>query len=120
MNRKKTDKMRKLYVRDRRMRSRTERIRSANRVALCLLILAVCLAIPVSALPLLAKRKAAEKHFQEHWQEKIRIAAEAKDQIDREYKAIESDPHYLEIKARERLRWSKPGEKIMIFPASQR
>ena len=126
MNRKRTDRngdrlrnMRKLNVRHRRMRSRTEHMRSANRVCFCLLVIAVCIAVPVSALPLLSQAKQADEHFEQHWQQKIRIAAEGKDQVNREYKAIEQDPHYLEIKARERLRWSKPGERIFVFPATQ-
>jgi len=100
MSRKNTEEIRKLHVRH----------------AFCILVIALCAIIPVTALPSLKKSDKLEEEYQTEWKEKLRIAAEAKDSADREHRAIQQDPRYLEIKARERLKWSKPGERILVFP----
>ncbi len=115
MNSKKTETLRKLNVRHQRMRLRTEHMRTANRLGICLLFIAVCIAVPVSALPSLNKVKETEHTYQTFWMDKVQVAAAAKDFASRVHRAIQQDPAYLEIKARERLRWSKPGERILIF-----
>ena len=58
-----------------------------------------------------------EQHLNAHWAGEVSKAIDGKDKANREYRAIEQDPRYLEIKARERLHWSKPGERIFVFPA---
>lgn len=116
MSRKKTETLRKLNVRHQRMRSRTEHMRTANRLGFCLLIIAVCVAVPVTALPALNKVKADNAHYETHWLGLVQEAADAKDYANRDYRAIQQDSRYLEIKARERLSWSKPGERILVFP----
>jgi hypothetical protein len=87
-----------------------------NRVAFCLLVIALCAILPVTALPSLSESDELEETYQTEWKQKLKLAAEAKDSADREHRAIEQDPRYLEIKARERLKWSKPGERILVFP----
>jgi len=116
MRQKDTDKLRKLYVRHQRLRTRNAQMSTVNRLAFCFLIIALCVIIPVTALPSLSKSDKLEESYNTEWQEKLRIAAEAKDSADREHRAILQDPRYLEIKARERLKWSKPGERILVFP----
>ena len=116
MNRKRKETLRKLHVRHQRMRSRTEHMRTANRLGVCLLLIAVCIAVPVSALPSLNKVKEIEQAYETEWMDKVQVAADAKDFANREHRAIQQDPSYLEIKARERLRWSKPDERILVFP----
>ena len=111
-----TDKLRKLYVRHQRLRTRNAQMNTVNRLAFCLLVIALCAILPVTALPSLSKSDELEETYNTVWKEKLRIAAEAKDSADREHRAIQQDPRYLEIKARERLKWSKPGERILVFP----
>jgi|GEM_PF-2022465 len=116
MNRKNTEEIRKLHVRHTRLRKRNAQMSTVNRLAFCILIIALCAIIPVMALPSLSKSDKLEETYHKEWKEKLRIAAEAKDSAEREYRAIQQDPRYLEIKARERLKWSKPGERILVFP----
>lgn len=116
MSRKNTEEIRKLHVRHQRLRKRNAQMGTVNRLAFCILVIALCAIIPVTALPSLKKSDKLEEEYQTEWKEKLRIAAEAKDSADREHRAIQQDPRYLEIKARERLKWSKPGERILVFP----
>jgi len=116
MSQKDIKQLRKLNVRHKRLRSRNEQMNTVNRLAFCVLIIALCVILPVTALPSLTKSDALEKTYHTEWKEKLRAATEAKDSADREYRAIQQDPRYLEIKARERIKWSKPKERILIFP----
>lgn len=116
MKNKSIELSRKLHVRDRRMRSRTEQMRTANRLGACFLLIIVCVAVPISALPSLNNVKKIEYTYETKWMDKVQEAAEAKDFANREHRAIQQDPLYLEIKARERLAWSKDGERILVFP----
>lgn len=116
MSPKDTENLRKLHVRHTRLRKRNAQMSTVNRLAFCILVIALCAIIPVTALPSLKKSDDLEATYHSEWKEKLRIAAEAKDSADREYRAIQQDPRYLEIKARERLKWSKPGERILVFP----
>ena len=110
------DQLRKLYVRHQRLRTRNAQMNTVNRVAVCLLVIALCAILPVTALPSLSESDELEETYQTEWKQKLKLAAEAKDSADREHRAIEQDPRYLEIKARERLKWSKPGERVLVFP----
>jgi hypothetical protein len=116
MSKKNTNQLRKLYVRHQRLRTRNAQMNTVNRIAFCLLVLALCAILPVTALPSLSEADEREEVYQTEWKEKLRIATEAKDSAEREHRAIQQDPRYLEIKARERLKWSKPGERILVFP----
>ncbi len=117
MGQKNTDQLRKLYVRHQRLRTRNAQMNTVNRLAFCLLIIVVCAILPVTALPSLSESDKLEESFNTEWQQKLKVAANAKDSADREYRAIQQDPRYLEIKARDRLKWSKPGERVLVFPA---
>lgn len=116
MSKKDTAELRKLYVRHQRLRTRNAQMNTVNRLGFCLLIVVVCAILPVTALPSLSESDELEVTYHTEWQDKLKAAADAKDSADREYRAIQQDPRYLEIKARERLKWSKPGERILVFP----
>jgi len=73
--------------------------------------------LPVTAIPRLKNADEKEAYLNTYWVSEVRKAMDSKDQAYREYRAVEQDPRYLEIKARERLHWSKPGERIFVFPA---
>jgi len=120
MRRNKPVNQRKLHVRHQRMRSRTEHMRKANRMTLCLLVVALCLILPVTALPQLKLANEQEAEFESHWKDKVALATEALDNEHREKKAIEQDPSFLEYMARERLGWSKKGESIFVFPDTEK
>lgn len=117
MSHKDTDQLRKLYVRHQRLRTRNAQMSTVNRLAFCLLVIVLCAILPVTALPSLSASDELEETYQTEWKQKLKVAAEANDSADREHRAIQQDPRYLEIKARERLKWSKPGERILVFPA---
>jgi len=119
MSHKQPATLRKLNVRHQRMRSRTEHMRTANRFGICTLVIAMSVILPVTAIPRLKNADKKEAHLNTHWASEVRKAIDAKDQAHREYRAVEQDPRYLEIKARERLHWSKPDETIFVFPATE-
>ena len=116
MSHKDTDQLRKLYVRHQRLRTRNAQMNTVNRLAFCLLVLVLCAILPVTALPSLSESDELEETYHTVWKEKLRVAAEAKDSADREHRAIQQDPRFFEVKARERLKYSKKGERILIFP----
>ena len=119
MSHKQPETLRKLNVRDQRIRSRTEHMRTANRLGICTLVIVMSVILPITALPRLKSAEKKEVHLNTHWAGEIRKAIDAKDQAFREYRAVEQDPRYLEIKARERLHWSKEGETIFVFPTAK-
>lgn len=102
------------------MRSRTEHMRTANRMTLCLLVIALCLILPVTALPQLKLANEQEEELNHYWKNEVTKASEAFANEEREKKAIERDPTFLEYMARERLGWSKKGEFIFVFPDSDK
>jgi len=109
--------LRKLNVRHQRMRSRTKHMQTANRLAICTLVIVLSVILPVTAIPRLKYSNKVEHTLNTYWAGEVRKAVDAKDKAFREYRAVEQDPRYLEIKARERLHWSKEGERIFVFPA---
>ena len=119
MSHKQPETLRRLNVRHQRMRSRTEHMRTANRLGICTLVIVMSVILPITALPLLKNADTNEAHLNTHWASEVRKAIDSKDQAYREYRAVEQDPRYLEIKARERLHWSKPGERIFVFPTEK-
>lgn len=119
MSYKQPETLRRLNVRHQRMRSRTEHMRTANRLGICTLVIVLSVILPITALPSLKSADKKEAHLNTHWAAEVRKAVDSKDQAYREYRAVEQDPRYLEIKARERLHWSKAGERIFVFPASR-
>ena len=94
-----------------KMRARTEKLNTGVRLAFCGLGLMLCVAFMVAALQPykeLNKMKAELSEVQAHETGVI----ESKDAKVRELRAVEEDPAYLEIIARDRLDYYKPGEQI--------
>jgi len=101
----------RLDRRNSKMHARTERLHVGVRLGGCVLLLMVCSAFMVAALPdqrKLEKMKLdlAEVHAAES------DVVERVDAKEREYRAIEVDPEYREIIARDRLNYYKPGEHV--------
>jgi len=96
MSHRKPEVLRKLYVRDKRIRARGVNMVNANRLFACLLVIALSVLLPVAALPRLKSANENEEYLNTHWAAEVRKAVDAKDQASREYRAIEQDPRYLE------------------------
>ena len=94
-----------------RMRVRTQRMNAGVRLAFCGLVLTACCAFLAAALKPyrdLGDMRAdlAEVMTQE------KSVIDRKDSKERELRAIEEDPAYLELIARDRLNYYKPGEHV--------
>ncbi|GAA5496116.1 Septum formation initiator [Rubritalea squalenifaciens DSM 18772] len=96
------------------MRARTEKMRKLNQFTFCLFIAAVCAGVIVSRLPHFKDLEKMEMELAEVKSHEADVLSR-KDQHEREYRALEQDPHFLEIKARDRLDLYKPGEVIFRF-----
>ena len=81
------------------------------RLAFCILVLMGCLAFVATALQPLRELKKKEAALSEVM-EKEEAVIQHKDAKQRELSAIVNDPKYLEIIARDRLNYYKPGEQI--------
>lgn len=94
-----------------KLRARTDRINTSVRLALCVLALTACCAFLVAALP---HQKELDKLHSDLGEviEEESVVIERKDAKERELRAIEEDPEYLEMIARDRLDYYKPGEHI--------
>lgn len=94
-----------------KVRARTERMNVGVRFALCCLTLMGCCAFMAAALQPYRKLGAMRLDLAEvHAQEMAVI--ERMDAKERELRAIEDDPKYLELIARDRLNYYKPGEHV--------
>lgn len=93
------------------MRARTERMNAGVRLALCGLLLTACCAFLVAALPHHRKLEKLRVDLAEVQTSEL-SAIDRKDAKERELRAIEQDPAYLELIARDRLNYYKPGENI--------
>lgn len=94
-----------------KMLARTERLNAGVRLAFCGLVLTGCVAFLVAALPHQRKLEKLRVDLAEA-RETEQSVIERKDAKERELRAIEKDPDYLEIIARDRLNYYKPGEHI--------
>lgn len=93
------------------MRARTDRINTGVRLALCGLALTACSAFLVAALPHQKELDQLRLDLDEVLANEEAVI-ERKDSKERELRAIEEDPSYLELIARDRLNYSKPGEHV--------
>lgn len=89
-------------------------MKKLNQFTFCLFIAALCLGVIVSRLPHFKDLEKMEAELAEVKQREADALAR-KDQQEREYRALEQDPNYLEIMARDRLDLYKKGEKIFRF-----
>ena len=94
-----------------KMKARTERIDTGVRFAMCCLALAACAAFLVAALQPYRKLDKMRKDLAEVQLQEV-ATVDRKDAKAREYRAIEKDPAYLELIARDRLNYYKPGEHV--------
>lgn len=90
---------------------RTERMSTGVRLAFCILLLMGCVAFMATALHPYRDLSNMRSQLAEVVTEKVRVV-EREDAKRRELRAIEEDPEYLELIARDRLRFHLPGEKI--------
>ncbi len=94
-----------------KVRARTERMNVGVRFALCCLTLMGCCAFMAATLQPYRKLGSMRSDLAEvHAQEMVVI--ERMDAKERELRAIEDDPKYLELIARDRLNYYKPGEHV--------
>jgi len=101
----------RLDSRSNKMHARTERMHAGVRLCFCVLVLMGCSAFMVAGLPHhrkleMMKTDLAEVHTSEN------EVVERVDAKERELRAIESDPQYRELIARDRLNYYKPGEHV--------
>ena len=97
----------------------TKVINALNRCAFCVLVLFVCMAAHVFYLPqyhVLAEKNAllSEAKLVEE------VARQEKDKVMRENRALQEDPAYLELIARDTLDYYRPGEIIFEVNRSRR
>jgi cell division protein FtsB len=94
-------------------------IDAANRLAIYTLVILLCIAAHVFYLPQINKLAEKEKALAE-----ARLVEEnsrqAKDRAMRENRALQEDPAYMELVARDILDYYKPGEIIFEVDRSQR
>ena len=94
-----------------KMHARSESLRSGVRVAVCFLGLMGCVAFAVASLPHYRKLEVMEADLEEVRSAEVEVANRV-DAKERELRAIESDPQYREIIARDRLNYYEPGEHV--------
>lgn len=109
------EKIAKQYRKRRRLHARlrfaSAVIRHSNRFAFYVLIIVICIAAHAISLPEYEILKEKELVYQES------LSAEAVAQRDfdkalREHRAIQEEPDYLELLARDSLNYYRPGEII--------
>ena len=93
------------------MRARTEKMNTGVRLAFCGLVLTACAAFLASALKPYRDLGVMRADLADVIDRETSVI-ERKDAKQRELHAIENDPAYLEIIARDRLNYYKPGEHI--------
>ncbi|MBT8036190.1 MAG: septum formation initiator family protein [Verrucomicrobiae bacterium] len=94
-----------------KVRVRTDRINAGVRFALCCLAFTACCAFMTAALQPYRELDKMRQDFSEV-QAQERSVIERKDAKERELRAIEEDSEYLELIARDRLNYYKPGEHV--------
>ena len=93
------------------MRARTDRINTGVRLAFCGLALTACCAFLAAALPHQRKLDKLRTDLEDVQSIELSVI-ERKDAKERELRAIEEDSEYLELIARDRLNYYKPGEHV--------
>jgi cell division protein FtsB len=94
-----------------KVRARTERMNVGVRFALCSLTLMGCCAFMVATLQPYRKLGVMRSDLAEVNAQEM-VVIERMDAKERELRAIEDDPKYLELIARDRLNYYKPGEHV--------
>lgn len=94
-----------------RVRAQTQRMRTGVRLAFCGLLLTACAAFLAAALKPYRDLGAMRTDLADVIAQEQSVI-ERKDAKERELRAIETDPAYLELIARDRLNFYKPGEHV--------
>jgi cell division protein FtsB len=94
-----------------KVRARTERMHTGVRLAFCILLLMGCVAFMATALQPYRELKRMKSKLGEVAGKEVEVV-ERKDAKQRELRAIEEDPAYLELIARDRLDYYLPGERV--------
>lgn len=94
-----------------KVRARTESMNTGVRLAFCILLLMGCLAFVATALQPYRKLKVMKSDLVEVVNQEVKVV-ERKDAKQRELRAIEEEPEYLELIARDRLNYYLPGEHV--------
>ena len=102
---------RRVDCRFNKMQVRSERLHTGVRLGFCILVLMGCSAFMVAALPHQRKLDKMKLDLAEVQVSENEVV-EREDAKNREHRAIENDSHYLEMIARDRLNYSKPGEHV--------
>lgn len=95
-----------------KVKARTQGINACVRVTLCCFILTLSFAFLATTLQPYRDLKKLRAHFDSEVKVQENHAIEQVDEKQREYSAIESDPEYLGLIARDRLNYYKPGEQV--------
>lgn len=111
-NRKKVSKLTSPQVGYNKMKVRTERMRLSVRFALCCFVLTASAAFLATTLKPQRELETLRGYYVDEIQEAERTKIERLDEKEREYDAIENDPQYLGLIARDRLHYYKPGEHV--------
>jgi len=94
-----------------KVRARTDRMNTSVRLAFCILILMGCMAFIATALQPYRKLNGMRADLSEVVLQEVDVIGR-KDAKERELRAIEEDPKYLELIARDRLNFYEPGERV--------
>jgi len=100
-----------LDTRYHKMHARTERMHGLVRLSCCLLALVIGVAFAVGALPHYRKLEKMRADLEEVKFSESEVANRV-DAKKRELNAIEKDPQYRELIARDRLNYYEPGEHV--------
>ena len=95
-----------------KMKVRTERMKLTVRFALCLFVLTGSIAFLATTLKPYRELGELREYYSGEVKELERVKLEQLDEKEREYDAIEHDPQYLGIIARDRLHYYEPGEHV--------
>jgi cell division protein FtsB len=93
------------------LRARTTGIRIVNRFAFLILVAMTCVAVAALSVPQVRKLRELKEELTRTENQEHHVVA-FKDQKNRELRALQSDPAYLELIARDRLDLQQTGEQI--------
>ena len=93
------------------LRARTTGIRIVNRVAFVVLVATACVAVAALSVPQVRHLRSLREELTRAQAQERNVLA-IKDQKNRELRALQSDPSYLELIARDRLDLYRTGERI--------
>lgn len=99
---------------DGRMLARTQFLQRLNIGAFYLLLIIACGGVTAKCLPEFRKLQSAEEELLLVQLSEAEINTQYDQQL-REYRALEQDPHFLEIYGRDRLDLYKKGERVFRF-----